>query len=267
MAEKYIFFDADGTILDIKRGIPEDAKLAIRQLVANGHKAFLCTGRSRAFIPKEALELPFSGIISNMGAYIEYQGKPVYDFELPLDTARHAMEVLRQNGLVPVMEGNAHMYYDLDEYTTEVDWFADLITQVLGDKHRTIRGNEDNLHINKISAKRLPGCNAEKAVSELSDIFDAIWHEGAFVGSTVEMIAKGHSKGIALAVLTGVLGVDFEDTVAFGDSNNDIDMFKAVKTKVAMGDATPEMIRMASFVTEPLFEGGISNGLRKLGVI
>lgn len=267
MTEKYVFFDADGTILDIKKGIPSDAREAIIKLTQNGHKAFLCTGRSRAFIPREALELPFSGIISNMGAYIEYQGRPVYDFELPLADARRACEVLRENGLVPVMEGSRHMYYDLDEYTTDVDWFADLITEVLGDKHRSIRGNEDNLHINKISAKRLPGCNAQKAVSELSDLFDAIWHEGAFVGSTVEMIAKGHSKGIALAVLTGVLGADYEDTIAFGDSNNDIDMFKAVKTRVAMGDATDEMIRMATFVTSPLFEGGISSGLRKMGLI
>ena len=46
------------------------------------------------------------------------------------------------------------MYYDLDEYTTEVDWFADLITRDLKTRHRSICGNEKNLHISKISAKK-----------------------------------------------------------------------------------------------------------------
>ena len=50
---KILFFDGDGTILDIKRGLAPDVPLAIKRLVENGHMAFLCTGRSRAFVPKE----------------------------------------------------------------------------------------------------------------------------------------------------------------------------------------------------------------------
>ena len=35
---KCLFFDADGTILDIVKGTPEDTKLALQQLRKNGHK-------------------------------------------------------------------------------------------------------------------------------------------------------------------------------------------------------------------------------------
>ena len=65
---KILFFDADGTILDIKRGLAPDVPLAIKRLVENGHMAFLCTGRSRAFVPKEVEKLPWSGMITNLGA-------------------------------------------------------------------------------------------------------------------------------------------------------------------------------------------------------
>jgi len=264
---KSIFFDADGTILDIKKGIPKDVKDSVAVLKENGHRVFLCTGRSRAFVPKEAEALGFDGIISNMGAYIEYHGKILYDKEIDLSLAKRSVYILRKYGLVPVLEGNHNMYYDTEEYNKSIDWYADLITKELGERLLPIRGNEDNLHINKISAKRLPGCKAEEAVRELSDIFDFIWHEGAFVGSTIECIAKGHSKGLSLLVLTNVLGIKREDTIAFGDSNNDYDMFKAVSTKVAMGDASDAIIKMADYVTDTLFDGGISKGLNHLGLI
>lgn len=262
-----LFFDADGTILDINRGLAPDIPAAIKRLTDNGHMAFLCTGRSRAFVPREVERLPWTGMITNLGAYIEYQGKPVYEKELPLSDARLAMETLRRYGLVPVMEGNVHMYYDLAEYNTSVDRYADLITKEIGERWLPITGNEDNLHINKISAKRLPGCNAQQACEELAHLFDFIWHEGAFVGSTIEMIAKGHSKGLAIAVLCGVLGVEAENTFAFGDSNNDLTSFGAVRNRIAMGDASSELMAAADYVTAPAFEGGITQALRHYGLL
>ena len=47
--KKQCFFDADGTICDIEKGTPASAVEAITKLVKNGHQAWLCTGRSRAF--------------------------------------------------------------------------------------------------------------------------------------------------------------------------------------------------------------------------
>lgn len=264
---KILFFDADGTTLDIKRGVAPDVPAAIQRLTDNGHMAFLCTGRSRAFVPKAMERLPWTGMITNLGAYIEYQDRPVYSKELPFSDAKRAVETLRGCGLVPVMEGNTYMYYDKEEYTTDVDWYADLITRELGERWRPITGNENRLRINKISAKRLPGCNADEACRQLADMFDFIWHEGAFVGSTIEMIAKGHSKGLAIAVICGVLGMDAIDTFAFGDSNNDLTMFQAVQNKVAMGDASSELTAAADYVTAAAFEGGITQALEHYGLI
>lgn len=265
--KKLLFLDADGTILDIKRGVAPDIPNAIKQLTENGHMVFLCTGRSRAFVPREVEKLPFTGMITNLGAYIEYQGKPVYEKEISLADAAYAMKTLRKYGLVPVMEGNTHMYYDKAEYHTGVDWYADLITQEIGERWRPILGNEDSLHINKISAKRLPGCNAEAACRELYYLFDFIWHEGAFVGSTIEMIVKGHSKGLAIAIMCGVLGVDKQDTFAFGDSNNDLTMFQVAGNKIAMGDASSELMSAADYVTATAFEGGITKALKYYDLI
>jgi len=42
--KKAVFFDADGTICDIEKGVPDSAVEAIRKLRENGHEAWLCTG-------------------------------------------------------------------------------------------------------------------------------------------------------------------------------------------------------------------------------
>ena len=44
--KKIVFFDADGTVCDIEKGVPASAEESIRKLVENGHEAWLCTGRS-----------------------------------------------------------------------------------------------------------------------------------------------------------------------------------------------------------------------------
>ena len=172
--KKAVFFDADGTICDMEKGVPDSAVESIKKLVANGHQAWLCTGRSRAFVSWYLEQIPFTGIISACGATIEKDGKRLYNNERTPEVAKLSVEILRKYGLIPVMEGADYMYYDKDEYTTDVNWYTDLITESLGEKWRPIRGNENSMHINKISAKKQNGCNAQQACAELSPYYDMI---------------------------------------------------------------------------------------------
>ena len=121
MNEAAVFFDLDGTICDIKRGMPDDTKEAIHRLRANGHKAFLCTGRSRAYLPKELSALNLDGMVAACGAYMEYQGHCIYNERMSAPVAKKTVEILRANGLVPVMEGWDYLYYDKEEYHSGID--------------------------------------------------------------------------------------------------------------------------------------------------
>lgn len=264
--KKIVFFDADGTILDIKRGVPESAKRAIEELVRNGHEAFICTGRAYAFLPEEVKNMAFTGIIANGGAYMEYHGKTLLDKEVTTAVAEKSVEILRRNGMIPVMEGTDYMYYD-DEYTDEVDWFASLITKQLGEKYRPIKGNEKNLHIAKISAKIMPGANYIQASKELEPYYDYVKHDEGMANGTIEYVLKGFTKGFTIALTCGVLGFSPEQTVCFGDSNNDLTMFDVIHTKVAMGNASPKLLARADYITEDMFHDGIYNGLKYLQLI
>ena len=168
MNRKAVFFDADGTLCDMEKDVPQSTKEALKKLRENGHDAWLCTGRSRAFVSRYLEELPFTGMISACGATIEKDGERLFNKEMPPEVAKKSVEILRRYGLVPVMEGADFMYYDKDEYNTDVNWYTDLITESLGSKWRPIRGNEDCMRINKISAKMIKGCDAEAACRELT---------------------------------------------------------------------------------------------------
>ena len=166
------------------------------------------------------------------------------------------------------MDGADYMYYDKDEYTTEVNWYTDLITESLGEKWRPIRGNENSMHINKISAKKQNGCNAQQACAELSPYYDMIYHESNnFVGNTIEMVPKGCNKAVGIAAVCRIFHIAWEDTIVFGDSNNDLSMFEYAATKVAMGNASPKIKELADYVTTDMFHYGIRNGLEHLGLI
>ena len=124
------------------------------------------------------------------------------------------------------------------------------------------------MFINKISAKAVAGSDVAAAVEGLKPWFTAIIHESeGFAGGTVEFVPNGYSKALGMAVACRLWDIPVEDTVCFGDSNNDLEMFSYAHTKVAMRNASPKLLEMADYVTEDMFHFGIRNGLRYLGLI
>ena len=158
---------------------------------------------------------------------------------------------------------------DKDEYNTDVNWYTDLITESLGPKWRPIRGNEDCMRINKISAKMIKGCDAEAACRELSEYYDIIRHESGsgIAGTTIELVPKGFNKAVGISAVCRLFDVPWEDTIVFGDSNNDLAMFEYAAVKVAMGNGSEKIKALADHITQDMFHYGIRNGLEYLKLI
>lgn len=265
--KKIVFFDADQTILDMRKGIPNSAKRAVEQLVKNGHEAFLCTGRSYSFVPDEVRDMAFTGVIANGGAYMQHGGKVLLDEEVSTQVAWETTQILRKNHLIPVLEGTDFMYFDLNEYTNDIDGLSNIIHHQLGNRWRPIAGNEKNLHMAKTSAKISKESDFESAYRELSPWYDYVQHRNGEAKWTIEFTIKGHTKGTAVKKACEWLNIPIEDSVCFGDSNNDITMFEAAHTGVAMGNSVPEIKERAAFVTDTVFEDGILHGLQRLQLV
>ena len=95
----------------------------------------------------------------------------------------------------------------------------------------------------------------------------------ADIGQRADHVFRGDSSQFALCTaetynaLIEHYGIDKSETMAFGDGQNDVDMFAAVGTAVAMGNACRAAKEAADYITDPVDEDGIWNALKHFGVL
>jgi hydroxymethylpyrimidine pyrophosphatase-like HAD family hydrolase len=73
---------------------------------ANGHKVFLCTGRSMAELWDEILEPGFDGVIASAGGYVEYEGEVLLHRSIPVQEVRHVVDFFDRHGVEYLLESN-----------------------------------------------------------------------------------------------------------------------------------------------------------------
>ncbi len=259
---KTVFFDIDGTLWDNNMVIPKSTIDAIAALKANGHKAFLCTGRARAsVISEKLLNMGFDGIIAACGNYIEMDGKVVYENDLSRSMVEKVIRVLSECKMPVVLEGSTD--YWIDDEGFENDPYVDYLFDSLGERAHIIRGYEGEIRVNKFSADIIDGTDYERVKAEFSDDFLMLEHEE----NVVEFVPKGTSKATGIKWLCEHLDISIDETFAMGDSVNDIDMLQSVGHGIAMGNATPPVKEIAEYVTIDIMDGGVKHALEHYGLI
>ena len=81
MSKKIIFFDVDGTFVDVrpvKECIPESTIQAVHETRKKGNLCYLCTGRSLAEIYPYILDVGFDGIIGAGGGFVQMGDEMLY---------------------------------------------------------------------------------------------------------------------------------------------------------------------------------------------
>lgn len=258
--KKAVFFDIDGTLWNEHMQIPKSAIEAVRTLREKGSYAFLCSGRSRANIcNKELLEIGFDGVVAACGTHIEFHGKKVFEYLLSKKQVEHVLSVLKKHRMLAVLEGPQYVYVDEKDFSE--DPYVIYLRKELGENQKSITGNTE-FEINKLSID-LKGNRMSRLVEELGEDFDAIAHNEWLV----EIVPNGFSKATGIKKVCELLGVAREDTYAFGDSANDLDMLRFVAHGIAMGNAGNEVRQAAEYVTTKVMEDGIKNGLLHYGLI
>ena len=77
MKKKVIFLDVDGTLVDYEGNLPDSAVTAVQKARANGHRVYICTGRSKAEIYPNLWEIGLDGMIGGNGSYVEDHGHTI----------------------------------------------------------------------------------------------------------------------------------------------------------------------------------------------
>ena len=260
---KYVFFDIDGTLWDEKMIVPESTKEAIRQLQANGHKAFVCTGRAMGNVRDPQFdEIGFDGFIAACGNYVLMDGQVLFERKMSFEDVKSVYETSRNYSLPIIYEGDKKQWLDRNGF--EGDPYIEYIVHKLKDSAVFLDDcNLEDIEANKFSALKNQQTDYDAVVAALSDRFDFMDHGDGIV----EAVLKGTSKATGIAWLCEHLQIAKEDTYALGDSINDLEMLEFVGHSIAMGNASQVAKDVAEYVTTHIHEDGVLNALKHYDLI
>lgn len=278
MTSKYIFLDVDGTLVSYENILPDSAVEAIHQAQANGHKVFTVTGRSKAEMYKEILDIGFDGYVGGNGNYIEVDGEIIYHKHLTGEETRRIVDWLLERNLEFYLEANSGLYGS--------SGFRERGRQTVQD-YVAYKGNrnphdvsvesafpemlfDQDLYrddINKISFILESYQDYLDAKEAFPDYQVGTWGghgEHALFG---DVALANITKETAIKDLLAHENIDVKDTFAFGDAKIDIPMFNICETGVAMGNGGDEIKAVADYITDAVEDDGLYNAFKHFNLI
>lgn len=275
---RIILLDVDGTLVDYENNLPDSAVGAIRAARANGHKVYICTGRSRAEVYPPLWEIGLDGMIGGNGSYVESDGEVVMHQTLSLDQCTRAVDWLDARGLAFYLESNNGLFASRDfengalqavrEYSARKgkegastmsvhDGYPEMIYD--GELYRD--------DVNKISYVLGSYRDFLDACDEFGDMQNGTWGGRGATALWGDLGVKGITKAHAIDRLLGHLGADRADTIAFGDATIDVPMLDYCAYGVAMGNGSDDVKAAADLVTDDVEEDGLAHAFERLGLV
>lgn len=277
---KIIFLDVDGTLVDYHNRIPESAVLAIRQVRTNGHKVFVCTGRSRAEMQPELWEIGLDGMIGGNGSYVEYNEEVIMHQMISKEDSRAIVDWLHERGLEFYLESNNGLFASenfkeaaclvMRRYVMQKGKTAAEVEHMEAEDalHGLVYGGElyrDDL--NKVSFILNSYQDHLDSAKAFPNLKAGTWGGRGETALFGDLGVKDITKAHAIDVILEYLQASREDTIAFGDAKVDIPMLECCKIGVSMGNGGPEILAMADMVTDDVEEDGLYNAFAKLGLM
>lgn len=270
-AKKYgnvCFFDIDGTLAwqdpKLAQELPEGERdlspypnetvaQAIRTFVANGNKAFICTGRTLSCIHPKLLELPWAGVVCLAGGYAELEGRVVRNAAISPGMLQRLAPYLEQSGEVIRFEGIdrvVRMSADAPETYGYARTVGDAVTQL------------EHYNAYKILMST-PLANRIAQDEELGPLLCL----NELELEVTEISPRECTKRAGIKAVLDALGPDHGTVYGIGDASNDIALMEAVDVGIAMGNAPDFLKEKADYATDSFDHDGVVTALEHFGLI
>lgn len=273
MKPKLIFIDIDGTLFDhAKDAIPESAKNAILSAKSKGHKIFLSTGRPYADIDQEILNFPLDGMIVSCGAVVYVDNKPIYCKTYPQKELISLIQFMLDNNIGFSLDG-IHKNYLTEE---AFNCLSSLMFKNNEDSELSrammAKNNcfpfedmkeEDLKAVVKISIFTKNKESCEKLFQRIPESLVGFMYKNNHLDLyNGEISIKGITKATGLKQITNYLNIPIEDTIAIGDSLNDLDILQEAGLSICMGNGDDQCKKIADFTTKDISDDGLAYALK-----
>lgn len=241
---------------DVDPGVLE----AFHTLRSCGHKVILATGRAPASIPAEYMESA-DAAIALTGALILEGGKTLFQARLE-DSCILSLTEFCEKRHIPIFLENAQHFcsFGKREHFVGMDArFFDTATLHLSD------------------SRELKDCGESFIKAAISThSYELMLKDGwklpeglhtYLSGDCVDVVPAGVGKGSSALKVLEHFSLDKHRTVSFGDSDNDVEIFKVCSLRVSVGQRSRALTECSNFITGSVEENGVINALSALGFI
>lgn len=247
---KAAFFDIDGTLLSFKtHRVSEGTIRAFDRLHQAGVRTILATGRPPVLIPP--MPVDFSATISMNGGLV------------------YTPDLLISRNPITLEDTNAWIDYAKRHRLCTMLFTRDgMLLAQPNDIGLRIRDELEFTLPPVVDIEQLRGQTAYQIIAIMTPDRDAEvqtllphcrlprWHS-----HFTDIVAYGNSKSHGMHLLCQHFGIRQEETLAFGDGGNDIDMLQWAGIGIAMGNAADEVKKAADRVTTDVDHEGIEHAI------
>ena len=249
--------DLDDTLLGPTQQISERNVRAVRAVADLGVSVVLASGRMHESAVRYADQLGLeTPVVSYNGAMVRlaHSQEMWRHLEVPGDKAAFVMDYCREKQMQLNYYRDNCVYSAADTHWIQVyQQRTQAPLKILPDFYIVLHG---------LPSTKLVIVNEPKIVGEIKPYFTEHFGDSLYITTTadeyLEFMLPEANKGAGLALVAQRLNIPLAETLAFGDSHNDIPMLKTAGLGVAVGNAKPELKAVAGRIAKPNTEDGVA---------
>ena len=258
---KLIVSDVDGTLVpDGTRDVNPELFETILKLREKGIQFAVASGR-----PWSSVEATFEPIkkkifyIANNGGYLGCCGRSLYVHSMDRQVVRRLIEAVRRR---PDLDVN-YAGPDCDYMDSSNEALYQWMTEGYKIKVKRVK---DLLELTEPCVKLsiFKSSGVEEAARDIYDEFKDVVQMSCAGDMWMDSMAPGVNKGMAVKTIQDSLGVLTEETMAFGDQLNDLEMLGQAYYSFAVSNAREEIRRAARFHADSNVNDGVLKILKNL---
>ncbi|MCL3862476.1 Cof-type HAD-IIB family hydrolase [Actinotalea sp. K2] len=260
---RLVVLDMDGTLLDGEKRVPEGFWPVAASLLSRGVVLCAASGRQQATLARMFGDLGDDLLfIAENGAHVVHHGRLVSAAAIDRPAVQQAVQAVRvlattgaRVGTVVSTTRSAYVESTDDAFLAEASRYYARLEQV----EDLLAVRDDVLKV----AVHDVGPVEESAFRALGPL--AATHTLVLSGEHwTDLTHRGTTKGAALVRVHERLRISREQTVAFGDHLNDLEMLDAAGMSFAMANAHPQVLDRARYRAPSNLDDGVTRTLVEL---
>ena len=279
MEVKAVFFDIDGTLVNDRKSVLKSTKEAIKIVKDQGVLVGVATGRGPFFVKDLMDDLNLDFAVTYNGQYIFNKERVLFASPIDKRSLRQVIAYAKENrkeiamGTIQDVIGSRIMSFGLSPLSQLVSRFVPkFLTRTVSHSFnrmvsKALPQKEDDLLdlINQPIYQVLMLMTPEESNQAASEFeYLKFTRSNPFAA---DIINQGNSKLEGIRRVGKEYGFDLNQVMAFGDSDNDLEMLAGVGMSVAMGNGSSSVKEVAKHITTSNQEDGIHKALEHFGVL